>query len=63
FEFPELKRLTNNYVAIEYELKEDIEEQELENLRRDFTTIIKNLESSIENSQEFFGTDLRYESK
>jgi len=63
FEFPELKRLTNNYVAIEYELKEDIEEQELENLRRDFITIIKNSESSIENSQEFFGTDLRYESK
>ena len=63
FEFPELKRLTNNYVAIEYELKEDIEEQELENLRRDFTTIIKNSESSVENSQEFFGTDLRYESK
>jgi len=63
FEFPELKRLTNNYVAIEYALKEDIEEQELENLHKDFITIMKKLESSIEISQAFFGTDLRYESK
>jgi len=63
FEFPELKRLTDNYVAIEYALKKDIEEQELESLHRDFITIMKNLESSIKNSQVFFGTDLRYESK
>jgi len=40
FEFPELKRLTDNYVAIEYALKKDIEEKELENLHRDFITIL-----------------------